>query len=276
MSEFPPITLYSYAMSPYAAKLHGMLLYKQVPFTVRYINPLRAKKELPIGHQVPALTIGDEARNDSTPCGLWLEETFPDQPRLLPDDPALREKLMAIDTWVSDSLIPASFRTYPGEGVNRWINGWKLSHVMGATAHSGLPWILKWLWPTVVTRVPFVRHMFAMAEADGLSIEDAKFKLYDEFIAHLDGGPFLAGQDKPHLPDFSCYPQFALFWMLGFRGADDILQHPELMAWLERMRPYVDLDPAITPHHVRVNDMPMRDGAFDSPTRPLFRSQMSR
>lgn len=271
MTDFPPITFYTYAMSPYAAKLHGMLLYKELPFDIHFVDPLRAKKELPIGHQVPVLTVGEESRADSTPIAIWIDELFPDQPRLLPDDPDTREKLLAIDDWATHHLIPSTFRTYPGEGPARWVNGWKLSHVMGATAHRGLPWLLRWLWPAIVPRVPFARRMIAMAAADGdLSIKDAKFKLYDDFIAHLDGGPFLGGQDKPHLPDFSCYPQFALFWILGFRGADDILQRPELMAWLERMRPFVDRTPPVPPYHVWANELPARDGDFWSPTLPKF------
>ncbi|MGB0922344.1 MAG: glutathione S-transferase family protein [Alphaproteobacteria bacterium] len=264
----PEIVLHSYAMSPYAAKVHGMLNYKGLPFRVRYTPPLRAKKELPIGHQIPVVEIDGEARNDSTPIGLWLDERFPEAPRLLPEAGPERDKLLAIDQWATDQLIPATFRTYPGEGLNKWINGWKLSHVMHATAEGGLPWALKWLWPVVVTQVPFVKHMIAMASADGLSIEEAKFKLYDEFIAHLEGGSFIGGRNTPSLPDFSCYAQFSVVWVLGFRGADDILQRLELMAWLERMKPYVDGPQPITPRHVAVNELPVAGGAFRSPTSP--------
>lgn len=264
----PNITLHTYAMSPYAAKVHCMLNYKGMPFRLRFTPPLRAKKELPIGHQIPVVEIDGEARNDSTPIALWLDERFPDSPRLLPEAGPEREKLLAIDEWASNNLIPATFRTYPGEGISKWINGWKLSHVMNATAEGGLPWALKWLWPITVTKVPFVKHMLAMAAANGLSIEEAKFKLYDEVIAHLEGGPFIGGRSTPSLPDFSCYSQFAIAWMVGFRRADDILQRPELMAWLERMKPHVDGPVPILPPHVTVNDYPVPGGSFASPISP--------
>lgn len=261
------ITLYSYAMSPYAAKVHAALLYKELPFDLRYINPLRARKELPIGHQVPAVTVGDEARNDSTPILLWLDELFPEKP-LLPADGPERDKLLAIDQWISDELIPGSFRSYPGEGGDKWVNGWKLSHVMAATAHSGLPWIAKWLWPMLVTRVRFVTTLVAHAASGGLSVHDAKFKLYDDFIARLDGGPFLGGRSSPSLPDFAAYPQFAIFWMVGFRHADDILQRPAIWQWLNDMRPHIDKQPPILPPHARVNDIPGENTAFRSPFFP--------
>ena len=144
------IRLYSYAMSPYAAKVHCFLLYKQLDFECFYIHPLRVSKDLPIGRQVPVLTIGDESRNDSTPIGLWLDERFPEAPRLLPAQGEERDRLVAIDDWVTNHLIPGSFRSYPGEGLNRVLNGWQLSRVMANTADGGLPWYLRAAWPLII------------------------------------------------------------------------------------------------------------------------------
>ena len=61
--------------------------------------------------------------------------------------------------------------------------------------------------------------------------------------------------------------------MVGFRHADDILERPVLMEWLERMRPFVDCEQSFLPPHVRRNDFPMKDGAFDAPFWPKFRDQ---
>jgi glutathione S-transferase len=158
-----------------------------------------------VGRQIPVVTVGTESRADSTPIGLWLDELFPDHPPLLPSDGEERERLMAIDTWVSNHLIPGSFRSYPGEGIDRILNGWKL---------------------------------------------------YDEFLAHLGEGPFLGGRDAPSLPDLSAYPQFALYYVTGFRGGDDILDRPELMKWMGRMRPYVEGKPPLMPAVVRKKDLP--------------------
>jgi Glutathione S-transferase, N-terminal domain len=43
----PAIRLYTYAMSPYAAKVHCFLLYKRLDFECFYINPLQVKRDLP-------------------------------------------------------------------------------------------------------------------------------------------------------------------------------------------------------------------------------------
>lgn len=251
----PAIRLYSYAMSPYAAKVHCFLLYKRLPFECFYIHPLRVAEDLPVGRQIPVLTVGSESRADSTPIGLWLDERFPEHPPLLPGPGEQRERLLAVDDWVTNHLIPGSFRSYPGAGIDRFLNGWKLSHVMANTARGGLPWLLRAAWPLVIGRVAFVRKLVAQAD-NGLPVREAKLKLYDEFVAQLGEGPFVAGRDVPSLPDFSAYPQFALFYATGFRGSDDIEGHPALMQWLARMRPYVEGEPPLVPPVVRKRELP--------------------
>ena len=251
----PAIRLYSYAMSPYAAKVHCFLLYKKLDFECFYINPLRVKQDLPVGRQIPVVTVGTESRADSSPIGLWLDELFPDAPRLLPEQGSERAALLALDDWVTNALIPGSFRSYPGAGIDRFVNGWNLSRAMANTARGGLPWLLRIGWPLVVTRVPFVRRVVAMAD-DGLPVRESKLKLYREFLARLEGGPFLAGRDTPSLPDLAAYPQFALFYAHGFRGGEDILDVPELITWLGRMRPYVAGDPPLVPPAVARRPLP--------------------
>ena len=249
------IRLYSYAMSPYAAKVHCFLLYKQLDFECFYVNPLRVPRDLPVGHLVPVLTIGEESRNDSTPIGLWLDERYPETPRLLPAQGEERDRLVALDDWVTDHLIPGSFRSYPGEGLGRFLNGWQLSRVMASTADGGLPWVLRAAWPLIIKRVKFVQRMIAQAD-NGLPVYEAKLKLYQEFLAHLAGGPFLAGRDTPSLPDLAAYPQFSLYYTVGMQGGDDILGYPDLMAWLERMRPFVAGEPQLLPPHVWKRGIP--------------------
>jgi len=253
------IRLYSYAMSPYAAKVHCFLLYKSLDFECFYIHPFRVKGNLPIGRQIPVLSVGEEHRADSTPIGLWLDEKFPDTPRLLPDDSAERNELLEIDDWISGKLIPGSFRSYPGSGLDHILNGWKLSYVMGKTAQGGIPFPLRAVWPLLITRVPFVRRLIAQAD-DGLPVRESKLKLYDEFKDHLNGGPFLGGRATPSLPDFAAYPQFALYYQVGFRGANDILGSPEIMAWLGRMKPFVSGTPPLLPDRVCEHEIPDGSG----------------
>jgi hypothetical protein len=155
----------------------------------------------------------------------------------------------------SNHLIPGSFRSYPGDGINLYLNGWKLSSVMAKTARGGLPMWLRAAWPLAVTRVAFVKRLVAMAD-NGLPVGEAKRRLYAEFLERLDGGPFVGGRETPSLPDLSAYPQFALFYATGFRGGEDILEEPDLMSWLRRMSPYVSGSPPLVPPQVRRRELP--------------------
>lgn len=78
------IRLYSYALSPFAAKVHCYLCYKGLEFETFYVHPFKVRDELPLGCQVPVLEIDGEYKNDSTPIGLWLERKFPESQKLLP------------------------------------------------------------------------------------------------------------------------------------------------------------------------------------------------
>jgi glutathione S-transferase len=251
----PRVTLYTYAMSPYAAKVHCFLLDKRVSFECFYINPLRVGEDLPLGRQIPVVTVGGESRADSTPIGLWLDERFPDLPRLLPESGDERDQLLKIDDWISHCLIPSSFRFFPGEGLDRWLNGWRLSSVMARTARGGLPLMLRAAWPLFIQRVPFVRRLLEIAD-DGLALKESKRRIYRRFASLLNGGPFLLGRTTPSLPDLAAYPQFALFYMTGFRGSEDILEYAEILAWLGRMRPFVSGTPPLVPAVVRTREAP--------------------
>jgi glutathione S-transferase len=242
-------------MSPYAAKVHCFLHFKGIPFEIYYLNPLRVEQELPVGRQIPVLTIDGVSKADSTPIGLWLDERFPGTPRLLPEHGPERERLLALDAWVSERLIPGSFRSYPGDGIDAVLNAWKLSTVMTKTARGGIPFVLRASWPLVVRRVPFAKRLREQAD-DGLPVRESKLRLHADFLARLGAGPFLGGRDAPSLPDLAAYPQFALFYCVGFRGADDVLAEPKLMEWLRRMTPYVEGDPPLLPSRVTRRALP--------------------
>ncbi len=253
---FPPITLYTYALSFYGVKVQCFLNYKRIPFEHFYINPLRVKKDLPSGYQIPALKIGDEARNDSTPLGIWLDELCPNTPRLLPESGPEREKLLQIDKWCSDQLIPGTFRFFPGDGWNRWVNGWHLARALNLTARGGLPWYLRVAWPFILRRVGFWKRHLKKAHSDGLSLPDSKRRVYTEFVKHLEGGPFLGGRDMPSLPDFAAFPMFAMWYQAKYRMSADILEYPEIMTWLARIEPHATAICPLLPASLKVRDLP--------------------
>ncbi len=230
------ITFYTFVMSPYSAKVHCYLLYKELDFQCFYVNPLIRKKQLPIGQQAPALTIDDESRVDSTPIGLWLEERFPGHPALLPEDEFSRKTVLDIDNWVTNRLIPTLFRLTQKPGINlgRFTNAWALARVMHLTAHGGLPFYIRWLWPVIVSQQAFLKNARKLADPE--SSDDELIKtITNEFLDHLGDGPFLGSRDEPSLADFSAYPQFILPYVAGLRGNESFFENQKLRNWVARV-----------------------------------------
>ena len=76
MSE---IKFYSFALSPFALKVQSYLLYLDIDFDTVFVNPLKIKQIVPCGTTVPAMTIKEECKTDSTKIGLWLDELYPEK-----------------------------------------------------------------------------------------------------------------------------------------------------------------------------------------------------
>jgi len=247
-----PIRLYSAALSPYAAKVHCFLVFKALPFELFYVDPLRARRQLPMGEQVPVLQIGDEARDDSTGIGLWLDERFPDTRRLMPEDELEMQRLMDLDGWISARLIPAVFRILLAHGETtaaRLRNRARGARVLNATVEGGLPAPLKLIYPLVISRPGFIRRLINTTDGT-ISNRQLFEELYDEFEAHLEGAPFLGGRREPGLADLSAYPQLVLPYMAGYDHVDGFLARPLLAAWARAVEAELRAGPPLLPESV--------------------------
>lgn len=240
-----PITLYSYEFSPYAAKVRCFLGLKKLDYRTHYVNPLKARAELPVGHQVPVLAIGDEARNDSTPIGVWLDERFPDRPSLLPEAGPERELLLEFDRQVTSRLIPLSFRLLIafGEPLGlRWRNRRLGAHAADRTTPGG--YALRRLHPLMVSRIGFIRRQIEATDpgrSNGNLLDDAA----TDILIWLQGGAFMGGRDRPSLPDLSAFAVLSLPYLAGYTGADGIERHPALMDWFARVQAHLPSDAVI-------------------------------
>lgn len=239
------ITLYSYEFSPYAAKVRCFLGLKELDYQTHYVNPLRARAELPVGHQVPVLKIGGEARNDSTPIGLWLDERFPERPPLLPEAGPERERLLEMDREIARRFIPLSFRLLIafGEPLGvRFRNRGLGARAVDRTTPGGYP--LRWLHPFMVSRIGFIRRQIEATDLNrpnGALLDDAAA----DIVAWLEGAAFMGGRDRPSLPDLSAFAVLSLPYLAGYAGADGIERHPALMDWFARVRAYLPPDAVV-------------------------------
>jgi len=237
-----PITLYSYVSSPYAAKVHCYLLYKKLPFNVFYVTPLNPVKELPFGHQIPVLKMGDQIQTESSNIGLWLDNTFPDTLPLSPKDKQLKQDVMEMDDWVSSVLIPSIFYSiYPQINTSCFhtiSNAMRLGFCVGKTTTNGLPYGIRLLWPLFIRYAGFIRHMITPMAREG-SPEHIRAHALSYLEEKLQQNKFLANTPQPSLADLSAWPQIVMPYKLGLKGFDDFKDYPAILRWINEIDPFL-------------------------------------
>jgi len=240
------IQLFSYPTSPYAQKVNCYLKYKQLDFSFVPVNPLNNEQiRFTQQRQVPVLQIGNEWRKDSSKLGKWLDEVFPENP-LLPDDVEQRNKVLAVDDWISKMLIPSGFRyavdwqsTY-----NAITNGWKLARAVNNA--TPMPMWVRVIWPFAVKRAKFITRMVNELDRDE-TLAQMNSRLQAEFLNHLEGGPYLAGQSKPSLADLSAFPIVTSGYFMGMRVKQSVLQNSAIRDWAVRVHTHLPENPLLVP-----------------------------
>lgn len=228
----PSITLYSYAVSPYAQKVRCYLLYKDLPFETHYVDPVAVKQELPTGHLVPVLTCDGESRNESSEIGLWLDELFPDLP-LVPEE--LRERVLEVDAWVSNQLIPLVFRVLIGYGdpLTKVIRKrWAASAVLKHTVPAGFSFRLRLYHLLRLGRAPMISRLLDLTDRHRSNLE-LRQEFSNVFETLIGDGPFFCGSQQPTLADLSAFPQIA--FPLFCEGDDYLLLGPAVTNWVNAM-----------------------------------------
>ena len=241
-----PIRLYSYPTSPYAQKVGCYLKYKKLDFELVGVNPITSAEIAFTGQKrVPVLKIGDEWRLESSELGLWLEELYPEIP-IMPADEAARAEVLAVDQWVSESLIPTIFRRAVEweNPIYSIQNGWKLARAVHNA--SPLPWYARVLWPLAVKRAPFILRMVGELDLTE-SIAERITRMQKEFAEHLDDGPFFAGQSKPTLADLSAYPIVVSSHLMGMKTMGSLIDDPVLASWSRRVQTHLPDNPLLVP-----------------------------
>ncbi|MEH6633754.1 MAG: glutathione S-transferase family protein [Halopseudomonas aestusnigri] len=238
-----PITLFSYVTSPYAAKVHCYLLYKKLPFDIVYVNPFRLDRELPTGTQIPVLKIGLESMQESAQIGFWLDHCFPDAASILPGDKLLAQKVINMDQWVSESLIPAVFYSiYPQfkrPCLQTLSNALRLGYCVDRTTPGGLPWRTRFLWPLFLNRAEFIRQMTSPLR-HSCSVGECRKDVFSFLSETLKNRQYLVDTDTPSMADLSAWPQIMMPYQLGLKGMEDFKSYPRVMEWLKEVASYLD------------------------------------
>lgn len=114
MSSTKPV-LYSYFRSSASYRVRIALAWKDIEFDYKPVNLIaegggdqysaQYKSINPMA-QVPALVVGEHCLTQSLAILEYLEEAYPDAPRLLPSDPILRAKSRAISEAIVSGIQP--------------------------------------------------------------------------------------------------------------------------------------------------------------------------
>src|SRR6185295_10513993 len=99
------VTLFSYKVSPYAAKVRSILRYKGIAFEERIVDPFdrRELKRLSGQIGVPIIQDGEKVVADSTAIACYLDEKYPAR-SIIPKDPALRARVFLFEEWADERL----------------------------------------------------------------------------------------------------------------------------------------------------------------------------
>ncbi|MGK0500954.1 MAG: glutathione S-transferase [Oceanicoccus sp.] len=238
------IQLLSYPTSPYAMKVGCYLKYKQLAFKFIATNPLSPREiRFTRQRQVPVLVINNEWKTESSDIGIWIDTLCPERP-LLGNNKDQRAEILNVDKWISDKLIPGRFRNAIewSSTKNGLYNGWHLARLVHSA--SPLPIIARMIWPFALKRAPFIVAMMEQIDLQE-SLEAMHERLAIEFIEHLQGGPFLAGQQQCSLADLSAYPLLLSQKLLGMKGRSVYLEHSEIYNWAKKVAKLLPENPLL-------------------------------
>ncbi|MEO3355582.1 glutathione S-transferase family protein [Acinetobacter haemolyticus] len=100
------VTLHQWEISPFCQKVARMLKFKGIEFvTINYNGVLGAKVPMlsKVG-KVPVLDINEQRIQDSTRIARYLDEAYPDLPRLYPLDPIQKAYAELWEDWADELL----------------------------------------------------------------------------------------------------------------------------------------------------------------------------
>jgi glutathione S-transferase len=193
------IKLWSYPVSPYAAKVRAVLRWKGLPFEETNVHPLKRGHlvKLTGRNQVPVLVDDDgTAVTDSTAIVRHLEQRHPERP-VYPADPVLRARALLLEEWADEGL--------PGvvQPV-RWLIKANRAKTM-ATFRGGYP--AGKLWDALFQAVG-QRQLLKERRLYGQPRDTDYLNRLGEVMKYLDGAlaetGFLAGP-APSVADFAVY-----------------------------------------------------------------------
>ena len=224
------VTLYQFTLCPFCNKIRAALDLKGVAYEMVEVSP-RTKVELPdlpdeAPRKVPVLSIDDQVLYDSTDILMKLDDFFPSDPLLLPDNDALTAQAIEVESWVDEEFI----RALPTVIYGTWGNAARAARTIGKASKFGFfQGIGVKLGGPAVMRLVAGRILKRAGRDDGRAwVEEC----LDQFEAWLGENDFVCGDtmtmaDVAMLGGITCVEEFPIY--------EEVLSRPIIAAWHERM-----------------------------------------
>src|SRR4051794_11384825 len=101
------IVLHRFPLSHFSEKARALLDFKKLDYEIReYTLGLPQRKIVKLSGQrrVPVIEHDGHVVHDSTRIAHYLDDTFPDTPRLIPAEPSHREEVLALESRIDRVL----------------------------------------------------------------------------------------------------------------------------------------------------------------------------
>ncbi|XXX81038.1 glutathione S-transferase family protein [Sorangium sp. So ce134] len=212
------IVLHRFPLSHFSEKARAALDFKGLEYRIEEHTPgpeqiaiyrLSGQRKLPVIEHHGAVVA------DSTEIALYLERTFPDRRRLLPEDPERRREVLELEARLDDTLGKCAPFALLRRGLREDHYLDALGAALGPFAHAGLG-ALAAVVPLAEARVGAVQRRLEAAER-------TLRETLAELCARLEASPYLVG-DEPSLADVAAV---ALVYPLKFPPSKHLFK-PEL------------------------------------------------
>jgi glutathione S-transferase len=238
------IELYHYVPIANGGKVLIALHEKGLPFVSRWVDLHRFEQHEPAylkinpEGQVPALVHEGEVVTQTTIILEYLEDAFPETPRLRPANPLQAARMRRWNKFIDDEVM---------EAVS--LHGWQRGVPQTAAKYSDEE------FEALLARIPLERQRTKWREGrTGYPQErlDACTRQVEAAAAKVEAaladGPWLLG-DGYSFADINFYAYCGVVLQSLFPDIGDRDRHPRLMEWVERMaaRPAVAAAMAMTP-----------------------------
>jgi len=220
--------LYSYNISPYAAKVRAILRYLELACEERVVHPMRQGEVQRVSGQrgVPVLVDGATVISDSSLISRYLDGKA--TRKILPADAALRARALLLEEWADEGLprVVQPVRWLEPANFARSSQRFRSAYPRGAVED------LRWVAIGAVMKRRMRARYGDRTGGHGGQVRERLAETLDAIDGVLAETGWLAGP-SPSVADFAAYG--LLGFLEGLDGWELVTARPRVLAWIRAL-----------------------------------------